>query len=433
MKKNKLLITLFLACTLIYSAKTHAQVPNFMVPLPVAPESLPNTQPETLPHVPDIILPYYLLKGATYPISLLGNWIDGDPNKQKDQNPGAKKTGRKYYIYPAIAFADGGRFGGGFGFAHPDLFNKNYILSVNALVFTDLDVRGKVIVGKRDIFRIKNQRVSFLAGADWFMDSMEDYFGIGPNTEKSDKGEFSSRQLRVGGTLGFDLPQNLNIAPHIALDWGKSSYKDIGSTPSVQDVFPASELAGFNSTIAYADFGFRFAHDTRDNIYYTQKGGVRSFIFQYMKGLNHKGFDYLVWRIKAEQYLPLGYKGLVLWLNNSWTFAESPSENQIPFYRLPAIDLFAPVRGFIRGRFRDKSSVVANAEFRYPLWDNIDGTVFADTGRVFNGIEHFSFNDFQYSVGGGVRITLKKYYIFKVELGYGGEGPNTVFEVIQQF
>ncbi len=431
--KNKLLLSLFLACTLIYSAKSFAQVPNFMVPLPIAPESLPNTQPETLPHVPDIVLPYYLMKGVTYPISLLGNLIDGDPNKPKASKSKKKTFSEKYYIYPAIAFADGGRFGGGFGLAIPDLFNRNYILSLNTIVFTDLDFRGKVSIGKRDLFRIKDQRVSFLAGADWFMDSNEDYFGIGPNTEKNDKGEFSSKLLRVGGTLGFDLPQNLNIAPHIALDWGKSSYKDIDSTPSVQNIFPASELAGFNSTIAYADFGFRFAHDTRDNIYYTQKGGVRSFIFQYMKGLNQKGFDYLVFRVKAEQYFPLGYKGLVLWLNNGWTFAESPDGNQIPFYRLPAIDLFAPVRGFSRGRFRDKSSVVANAELRYPLWNNIDGTLFADTGRVFNGIEHFSFKDFQYSVGGGIRVTLKKYYTFKIEVGYGGEAANTVFEVIQTF
>lgn len=423
---------LLLTFLLLSSSKAYAQTPAFTTPLPDAPESLPHTQPETLPHVPDIVLPYYFLKGVTYPFSLLGNLIDGDPDNPK-KNSGVKKPPRKFNIYPGIAFGDGSRFGAGFTLAHTDLFKKDYILNVNTMIYTNLDVRGKVSIGKRDIFRIKDKPVSILTGGDWFMDSTEDYYGIGSNTQKSDKGEFSIKLLRAGATLGFDLPFHLNLAPHIVLDWGQATYKDSGSTPSVQDVFPASELVGFDRGIAYLDTGFRFAHDNRDDIYYTQKGGVRSLTFQYMKGLNYSGFDYLAWRVKIEEYFPLGYKGLVLWLHNAWNFEENVANNQIPFYRLTPLDVFNTLRGFSRGRFRDKSSVVFNAELRYPLWKNIDGSLFVDTGRVFNGINHFAFDEFKYSVGGGIRTTLKKYYTLKLEVGFGGEGANTAFEVIQQF
>jgi len=418
---------------LFFALPARAKMGDFN--LPSAPESGPESrraQAESMPHVPDLALPYYYIKGLTYPLSLLGKWVDGNRYSQRAvEMVSAKK--HSLTVYPILTVGDGSRFGGGFGLTDRNFLKDAYLFTARAVVYTDLDTRAEIGIGKRNVFQFKGKNVSFLAGADWFMDSDEDYYGIGPNTSQSNQGEFSIKTLRAGGALGFEVLPKFTVAPLFALDWGDTGYKNIGGTPGVQSVFPPSELQGFGQRIAYADLGLRLLHDNRDDFYYPEKGGQRSATFHYMKALNQNGFDYFRFKLDFEQYLRLHVPRLVLWLHNAWAFEEKTSGNQIPFYRLSALDVFSPLRGFNRGRFRDKSSVVFNAELRYPLWENIDGTAFIDTGRVFDGIENFSFKDFRYSLGGGFRMTVHQYYIFKMEVAYGGEGPNIVFQALQKF
>ena len=96
---------------------------------------------------------------------------------------------------------------------------------------------------------------------------------------------------------------------------------------------------------------------------------------------------------------------------------------------LTELDVNSPLRGFSTGRFRDTSSVLFNVEYRYPIWDNIDGTVFFDNGKVFNGIKDFSFSDWRYSVGGGIRFFYGDTVFMRLQAGYGGEGVVVIFRL----
>lgn len=430
--KKKFFLSILLSLW-IFPASLKAKSEDLSIP--PTPETNPALREarmaETLAHVPDIVLPYYYMKGLTYPLSRLGNWVDGNRYSQKAVELVSAKR-KALTVYPIITVGDGSRFGGGFGLTDTNFLKDNYIFTLRGVVYTDLDVRAEAALGKRNAFQFKNKNFSFVTGADWFMDSDEDYYGIGPNTSDSNKGEFSVKLLRTGGAIGVEILPHFMIAPHFVFDWGRSGYRALGDVPSVELVFPASELQGFGQTIAYADLGFRLSHDTRNNYYYPEKGGLRAVTLHYMKGLNHSGFDFFKLNLNVEQYFKLPPPRLVVWLHTAWSFEEKTKGNEIPFYRLTALDVFSPLRGFNRGRFRDKSSAVFNAELRYPLWNNLDGTVFVDTGRVFNGIQHFAFKDFKYSAGGGFRLTVHKYYIFKMEVAYGGEGVNTIFRAIQE-
>ncbi len=386
---------------------------------------------ESLPHVPDIVLPYYFLKGITYPVSKFGQWIDSNPFAQKSVELVNKKH-NALTVYPLLTYGDGSRFGGGFGLTDTNFLNDRYILTTRAVVYTDLDVRAELALGKRNAFQWKGKDFSFITGADWFMDGDEDYYGIGPKTSPNTFGEFDIKILRTGGALGIEVLPHFMVAPHFVYVWGRTTYRDLNTGPSVADIFPASELVGFDRSISYADLGIRLSHDTRNNFYYPEHGGMRSLTLHVMKGLNTEGYDFYKLNFNFEQYFKLPPPRTIVWLHNAWSFADAFSGSQIPFYHLPALDVFSPLRGFNRGRFRDNSMVVFNAELRYPLWQNIDGSLFVDTGRVFDKITDFSFKDFRYSVGGGVRITLHNFYIFKIEAAYGGEGMNTIFKAIQE-
>ena len=75
--------------------------------------------------------------------------------------------------------------------------------------------------------------------------------------------------------------------------------------------------------------------------------------------------------------------------------------------------------------------MIVNAEYRYPVWDLIDGTIFFETGRVFDDPGDFSFDDFKYSAGGGIQFFVRSFLLFRVQAAYGGEGLNVVFTAKQ--
>lgn len=377
-----------------------------------------------------ISIPYYFMKGATYPVAALGHLIES--NKASRHIVGFMSSNKKSYsFYPKITVGDGGKFGGGFGFAHQDLFDKGYNFRLETIVFTDLDHRGSILIANPSAFRVWNRDFSFVALAESWKESDQDYFGIGPDTPESNKTSYAIQRVLGGVRFGFEIIPDLAFTPFVFFDFANTSSGKEGGIPSSQNFFPPSEVEGFGLNLGYANMGFRLSYDNRDQYLSPQRGGIYSLTYHRFQGLTHKGFDYHQFDLEAQHYFRLKVPRLVLALHNHWTFQAESGGGEIPFYRLAMLDVNSPLRGFDTGRFRDSGMVVFNVEQRFPLWDIVDGSVFIDTGRVFNGVTDFSFKDFKYSVGAGIRVTINRYYLFRLETAYGGEGMNVVFRVEQ--
>ena len=95
------------------------------------------------------------------------------------------------------------------------------------------------------------------------------------------------------------------------------------------------------------------------------------------------------------------------------------------------------MRGFWEGRYRGKSSLLGNAEFRYHIMHLklknpklkfvnfiIDGNVFADAGQVFISekiMDPYLRLDYQYSYGFGFRLTTPPNLMGRLDVGFSGE------------
>jgi hypothetical protein len=115
-------------------------------------------------------------------------------------------------------------------------------------------------------------------------------------------------------------------------------------------------------------------------------------------------------------------------LRNSWWMEQSP--DALPAARMTLLDADHWLRGFDRGRFRDRGSVVFNGEYYFPLFSRLRGMILGDTGRVFNGITNFSFKGFKYTAGGGFDIEMLKATNFRVRAAYGGEGVKFIVSLL---
>jgi outer membrane protein assembly factor BamA len=75
-----------------------------------------------------------------------------------------------------------------------------------------------------------------------------------------------------------------------------------------------------------------------------------------------------------------GDRVLRLRVRTAWVVG---SLERIPFLDLPQLGGASLLRGYGGGRFRGRGTVLASAEYRYPVQQNIAGYLFVDAGRAY--------------------------------------------------
>jgi hypothetical protein len=96
----------------------------------------------------------------------------------------------------------------------------------------------------------------------------------------------------------------------------------------------------------------------------------------------------------------------------------------IPFSELVQLGGIDDLRGFRRGRFRDASSVLATAEYRWPIWMWMDGCLFVDYGGVFGPqLAGLDLKALRPDIGFGVRVHSSDKLMMRLQVAYGfGDG-----------
>jgi outer membrane protein assembly factor BamA len=113
-----------------------------------------------------------------------------------------------------------------------------------------------------------------------------------------------------------------------------------------------------------------------------------------------------------------------------------PYDNSvIPFYYLSELGTAESIRGFARGRFRDRDMLLGSLEYRYPVWRNwnergMDLILFADTGQVANNIfEEAEMKNFKTGVGFGYRLWNLKGLVSTLYMAHSEDGWRIYFEL----
>ncbi len=92
----------------------------------------------------------------------------------------------------------------------------------------------------------------------------------------------------------------------------------------------------------------------------------------------------------------------------------------VPFTELATLGGPDSLRGFRAGRFRDYSTLLFSAEYRWPIWMWADAMLFVDYGgtggRAFSG---FGLGSLHPDVGAGIRVRTSQHVYARVQLAYG--------------
>ncbi|HTF82211.1 MAG TPA: hypothetical protein VL947_10810, partial [Cytophagales bacterium] len=111
-----------------------------------------------------------------------------------------------------------------------------------------------------------------------------------------------------------------------------------------------------------------------------------------------------------------------------------------PFNQLALLGGESIMRGYYLGRYRDRNQVAAQLEYRFlPIPFNFTkrwgAAVFGGTGAVFGNIDTFSFNNFVWAGGAGIRFLLfpRKDIYTRFDVAATSEGPGFYIFIGESF
>ena len=267
-----------------------------------------------------------------------------------------------------------------------------------------------------------------------------DFFGIGPDSRRSDRTDFRLRET-TAGVKGW-----VRATPALRVGGSAQMYSpELGSGQSpalvsIEQLFTPTTVPGFDADPlfaryrGYAEFVYPIlpALDESHGYQGTYQVAVES-----VRDTATGNYNFHRWETELQQRF-VGFKpGHRFTLHG--VMAVTNADANVPFYLQytlgggGGLSAFRPntigsdgtratLRGYQNYRFRDKDIVLMQGEYRVPLHKAVHATVFVDAGQVAPTVSHL-FNDWKTGTGFSLSYMHKGVALARLDVGYGsGEG-----------
>ncbi len=253
--------------------------------------------------------------------------------------------------------------------------------------------------------------------------AQEDFFGLGLESERTDRTDYSLRETAIGTDVEWALTETLGVRGGVDLRGIRSGGGENPALPSPEVRFASPGIAGYGESFAYGTFGASLFWDTRDEPGYPRRGSllvgdVRQFI-----GLGADDPSFRRFGVELQNALPLpGHDhGLVTRFRADWL--DRGGGTEIPFFFSRGLGGSHSLRGFPLNRFRGEDLVLATVEYRSAILPGkLDAVIFWDMGGAYGTFSELTLSRLEHSFGAGVRVIRKKGILLRLELAHGSEG-----------
>jgi len=249
----------------------------------------------------------------------------------------------------------------------------------------------------------------------------ESFFGIGGESS------FTQEQTSAEVSLGANLPSNLTITTLMGYEYTDIAGGHAPDLPSTTDEYAEEALPGVEQQVDMIHLQFALKKDSKNrpgNPTHGYEILLSGGLYQ-QPGDDQFGFAKYAADVTGVLHL---FYDRVLVLRMAGEITDSFDRRKIPFYYLSELGRRETIRGFERGRFRDRDMLLASVEYRYPIWtgraeSGVDFLLFADTGQVSPDlIRKAAMSKFQTGFGFGFRLWDKEGLIAKFEAAKSVDG-----------
>ena len=266
--------------------------------------------------------------------------------------------------------------------------------------------------------------------ARYWRSSAENFYGIGQNTSRGERSSYQPEEVWLEGGIGYDLNESNELHGAVVyqrMNIGNGNRERIGK---IKEHFPVG-IPGIDGGDLIGLVN-KWIHDGRDHKTDPRKGGIQTLEFSYFHDTDGKDFQYLKMAGSVAHFFPILSDRRVLALRIRVEKNQELGGGEIPFYNLARLggssirDGSELLRSYAFNRYFDEGLIVANAEYRYNIYEygNFAGDAVAlfDVGEVFEEIHDFGFDELKFSYGSGLNLKYKRHTILFFSLARGNEG-----------
>jgi outer membrane protein assembly factor BamA len=138
-------------------------------------------------------------------------------------------------------------------------------------------------------------------------------------------------------------------------------------------------------------------------------------------------FGFQVMEYEGIAHLPILREAWVISLHGRVQTAFDKDNQDTPFFMLPALGGGSSLRGYPSWRWRDKNSLLLQAEWRIMVNRYLDTAFFYDAGKVAARTSDLDFDHLHNDFGFGVRFHGPFTTPLRVEIAKGKEGLSFIF------
>jgi outer membrane protein assembly factor BamA len=246
------------------------------------------------------------------------------------------------------------------------------------------------------------------------------YYGSGPDSEKTGRTNFRLEDTAVDGTIGVRPMKPVTVGASAGYLFNNIGPGQDSRFASADQTYTPRQAPGIDIQSNYMRTGAFAQYDWRDNPDGPRRGGN---YFAQVHDYRDQSFgtsDFRRLDLEAQQYIPVLNQRRVFALRarSAMTWSDRP----VPFYMQPSLGGGDDLRGFRPFRFRGDNLILMNAEYRWEIFSGLDMAVFADAGKVYDRKSEFSLSHLESSVGFGFRANERNRTFLRVDVAFSHEG-----------
>lgn len=242
------------------------------------------------------------------------------------------------------------------------------------------------------------------------------FWGIGNETPAEAEEDYTPRTVMLRGEYLWQTRPGWRIGGTV-----QAGYREL------TEVEDDGLLAG--GTIPGSDdgwitgLGFLVSRDTRRSTVYPRSGAWVQLRGQLHDGMLGSDFDFATFTLDARTYLSAGQHVV------AFRAVGQGVTGTAPFDLLPQLGGDILLRGYYQGRYRDRTLIAGQAEYRSPFLWRFGLVGFAAAGQVAPDVGSFGFDRFKPAVGVGLRVRIVPAtgLSIRADYGWGLDGGSSGF------
>ncbi len=315
--------------------------------------------------------------------------------EQDVSDPPPESSSKKLVVLPLLYYTPETRlaFGAGGVFTfRPEVIKKSTRpTSVWMYVVYTLNKQIQAMV-KPEVYSINN--IYVLNGTLSFVKFPQKFYGIGSEAPESAEELYTPQTV----LLEISAKRKLFRSLYGGVEYGLETTKILAY--EADGALGPGDLPGSRGGLV-SGVGLSLSWDSRDNILFPRRGQH----LQLSAGLYHKAlgsnFNFSRIALDLRAYIQAAKRHvLAIQAYLSWKGGDPPLNH------LSLLGGDSLMRGYYKGRYRDKGILAIQAEYRLPVWKRIGLAAFAGAGDVFDRIGNLRLSGLKYSYGGGIRFQL---------------------------